>query len=112
MTKYGNNLNWCFLEDDWISSQTIEIWGTIGPQQEEVIAYAVDKYSAKRIVDALITTDNVNAPSNKLTKKETVLLQFIAANCAEPWTTMANNAIMWNDREAYNKLKAKFGEIY
>lgn len=80
---------------------------------EEVMAHGTDKYNTMHIVDALILAEKVgDNPENKLTKHEIVFLQFISSNCAEPWTTMADNAIMWNDREAYNTLKAKFSEIY
>ncbi len=110
--KYGNSNTWCFTEDGWEASRPIEIWQSVG-EGEEVIAHATDKYNAQRLVDALILSEKVGSdPKNKLTKREIVFLQFVSSTCPEPWTTMADNAIMWNDREAYNTLKAKFSEIY
>jgi hypothetical protein len=111
--KYGNNLAWVFLEDGWETTRPLEVWHSLGNGEEEVMAHATDKYNAMQIVDALILSTNTKgSPDNQLTKKEIVFLQFVSGNCPEPWTTMADNAIMWNDREAYNTLKAKFSEIY
>jgi hypothetical protein len=111
--KYGNDKVWCFLEDGWDTTRPIEVWHTLGKGEQEVMAHATDKYNAMQVVDAIIVADNVNDdPENKLTKHEIVFLQFVCSNCLEPWTTMADNAIMWNDREAYNTIKAKFPEIY
>jgi len=114
MTKrYGNDLVWCFLEDGWETNRPIEVWHSIGKGLEEVMAHATDKYNAMQIVDALILSNNVNEdPVNKLSKKEIELLSFIESRCQEPYSTMAGNAIMWNDREVYTTLKAKFNEIY
>lgn len=111
--KYGNDKVWCFLEDGWETTRPIEIWHAIGLGHEEVIAHGTDKYNAMMIVDALILAEKTNnEPDNKLTKRETVLLQFVASECSEPWATMATNAITWNDRDAFERLKAKFNEIY
>lgn len=111
--KYGNDWAWCFLEDGWEFSRPIEIWHTLGMGQEEVIAHATDKYNAMQIVDALILSNNTKGNSkNQLTKKEIVFLQFVSSNCPEPWSTMADNAIMWSDRMVYETLKSKFSEIY
>lgn len=111
--KYGNDNAWFFHEEGYDTSRTIEIWHSLGSGESEVMAHASDRYNAEQIVDALIVAENVNDdPENKLSKKEVVFLQFVSANCPEPWTTMADNAIMWNDRDAYNTLKAKFSEIY
>ena len=111
--KYGNDRAWCFLEDGWDSAHPIEVWHDLGNGEEEVMAHATDKYNAMQIVDALIIAENTSKdPVNKLLKKEVVFLQFVESNCAEPWSTMASNAIMWNDRDVYNNLKSKFNEIY
>lgn len=110
--KYGNDNYWCFLED-WDSSKPIEIWHDIGSKQSEVIAHATDRFNARQIVDSLITADNVNdGPEKKLTKKELVFLAFVESQCPEPWSTMASNAILWNEKDTYNNLKNKFNEIY
>ena len=111
--RYGNSLVWCFTEEGWDNNRSIEIWHAFGKDREEVMAYATDVYSAKQIVDALIVAENVSDdPGNKLIKKEIELLSFIEARCPEPYSTMATNAIMWNDRKGYKTLKAKFNEIY
>jgi len=111
--KYGNDAAWCFLEDGWETARPIEVWHSLGTGSEEVIAHATDRYNAMLIVDALVLKDKFkDDASNKLTKHEVVFLQFVSSNCSEPWSTMADNAIMWNDREAFNTLKAKFNEIY
>ena len=111
--RYGNDLFWCFTEEGWDNNRPIEIWQAIGLGHEEVMAYATDKYNAMQVVDALIVAENVNEDAgNKLIKKEIELLSFIEARCPEPYSTMATNAIMWNDRGVYKTLKAKFNEIY
>lgn len=111
--KHGNNRFWCFLEDNWDTNKPIEVWQSLGDGNEEVMAHATDRYNATKIVNSLITAENVrDNPTAKLPKKAIVFLQFVSANCNEPWTTMAANAIMWNDQSEYEKLKAKFGEFY
>ena len=111
--RHGNDLFWCFLEDGWETSRPIEIWHSIGQGAEEVMAHGTDKYNAMQVVDALITHDNVSDnPENKLTKKELALMSFIESQCPEPYCTMAANAIMWNDKDLYNKLKSQFSVIY
>lgn len=107
-TRYGNDNYWCFLEDTWINKE-IAIWK--GPvNSEEIIARASDKYEAKRIVDALLAYENSN--DGQLHKKELAFLEFIASNSQEPYATMASNAILWNDKEAYKKLLSDFPVIY
>lgn len=110
MTKrYGNDHFWCFLEDGW-NGKEVAIWK--GPENsEEVIARAKDKYEAKTIVDALLNYVHIDDKS-KLGKKELAFLEFVCANCVEPYATMASNAILWNDREIYNKLKTDWPTIY
>lgn len=112
--KYGNEHYWCFIEDNWDKSRPIEIWQSLDQgADEEVMAHATDRYNAQQIVDALITADKVNDdPDNKLSKKELVFLSFVESQCPEPWSTMAANGILWNDKDVYNNLKAKFSEIY
>ena len=111
--KHGNENAWCFLEDGWETSRPIEIWQSIGKGMEEVVAHATDRYNAMRIVDALNIARNIgDDPANQLSKKETEFLQFVAARCNEPWATMADNALTWNDRETYNNLLSKFPVIY
>lgn len=111
--KYGNDNVWCYLEEDWSSSKSVDIWHSIGTGQEEVMAHATDRYNAKKIVDAFITSNNVKKNGKQgLDKKEVVFLEFVSSNCAEPWSTMANNALLWQDKEAYNRIKTKFSEIY
>lgn len=113
MKKYGNDIYWCFLEDGWEASRPIEIWKDIGLGQSEVIAHASDKYNAMMIIDALLTHDNITDNKGEiLSKKETIFLSFVESNCPEPYATMAANAILWNDKEAYKNLKSKFNEIY
>ena len=107
--KYGNDQYWCFIEDEW-STREIAIWR--GPKEhEEIVARAPNKYDAKLVVDALTqyrTTDNKNI----FTKKEMAFLEFVVAHCVEPYSTMAANAILWNDWDTYNKLKSDFIQIY
>ena len=111
--KHGNENFWCFLEEGWDTSRPIEIWHAHGEGTEEVMAHAVDRFNAMQIVDALITHDNVNDDgTDKLTNKELAFLSFVESQCQDPYSTMAMNAIMWNDRDLYNNLKSKFPEIY
>lgn len=108
-TKYGNDHYWTFIEAGW-NGKEVAIWK--GPEgQEEVIARAKDKYEAKTIVDALLQHTNVE-DSSKLTKKELAFLEFVCSNCVEPYATMASNAILWNDKAAFEELKNKFATIY
>jgi hypothetical protein len=107
--RYGNDHFWCFLEDGWTGKE-VAIWK--GPENsEEVIARAKDKYEAKTIVDALLNYVHIEDKS-KFGKKELAYLEFVCANCPEPYATMASNAILWNDREIYTKLKNEFPTIY
>jgi hypothetical protein len=113
LKKHGNDQFWCFLDDGRGTNRTIEIWQSIGADQEEIMAYGNDRYNAMQIVDALILADKVNDNAdNKLNKHEMMFLQFVESNCQEPFSTMAGNAILWSDREVYNNLKSKFKEIY
>lgn len=107
--KYGNGNYWCFIEDGW-NGKEVAIWR--GPEgQEEIIARAKDKYEAKTIVDALLKHTEIEDKS-KFSKKEMVFLAFVESNCVEPYSTMASNAILWNDWETYKKLKDEFPVIY
>jgi hypothetical protein len=107
--RHGNNNYWCFLEDGW-NGKEVAIWK--GPEgAEEIVARASDKYEAKRIVDALLNYAMVE-DTTKFGKKEMVFLEFVCANCVEPYSTMASNAILWNDVDTYNKLKTDFPKIY
>ena len=106
--RYGNDYYWCFIEDG-LKGKEVAIWR--GPDgKEEIICRATDKYEAKLIIDALLnyTVKDIGA----LGKKELAFLEFVCSNCVEPYATMASNAIMWNDREAYDKLKNDFPIIY
>jgi len=105
--KYGNDTYWTFFEDGW-SSKEVAIWK--GPEgSEEIIARAVNKYDAKTIVDALLHHVNTDAG---LTNKELAFLEFVMAQCPEPYSTMASNAVLWKDKKTYQTLKEKFAEIY
>jgi hypothetical protein len=107
--KYGNCKYWCFIEDGW-SGKEVAIWK--GPEgSEEIIARAKDKYEARNIVDALLKFANVEDTS-KLSKKELAFLEFVCANCVEPYATMASNAILWQDHAVFEELKTKFPTIY
>jgi hypothetical protein len=107
--RYGNDHFWCFIEDGW-NGKEVAVWK--GPEDtEEVIARAKDKYEAKTIVDALLNYVHIE-DKTKFGKKELAFLEFVASNCVEPYATMASNAILWNDRETYNKLKSDFPVIY
>jgi hypothetical protein len=107
--KYGNDKFWCYIEDKW-DGKEVAIWK--GPEdQEEVIARAVNKYEAKSIVDALLSYATTEDKS-KFSNKELAFLEFVMAHCVEPYSTMAGNAVLWNDWDVYNKLKADFNVIY
>lgn len=107
--KYGNDHYWTFIEEGW-NGKEVAIWK--GPDgQEEVIARAKNKYDAKFIIDALLNYACVE-DKTKFGKKELAFLEFVCSNCIEPYATMASNAIIWNDREAYDKLKNDFPTIY
>lgn len=108
-TKYGNENCWCFVDDGW-SGKEVAIWKRVS-NQEEIIARATDKYEAKRIVDALLAFENTNG-GMILDKKALAFLEFVRANCPEPYSTMATNAIMWNDMETYKKLLSDFPVLY
>lgn len=106
--RHGNSEYWCFLEEGW-DHKEVAIWK--GPDgQETVIARAVDKYQAKAIVDALLNFRNTK--TDKLGTKEIAFLEFVEAQCPEPYATMAANAILWEDLDVYNKLKSDFNVIY
>lgn len=108
-TRYGNDHFWCFLEDGW-NGKEVAVWK--GPENsEEVIARAKDKYEARTIVDALLNYVHIE-DKTKFGKKELAFLEFVCANCVEPYATMASNAILWKDREIYTKLKTNFSTIY
>ena len=107
--QYGNDIYWCFVEDGW-NGKEVAIWR--GPKDnEEIIARATDKYEAKRIIDALLTSNN-STKGIVLDKKALAFLEFVKAQCPEPYSTMAVNAIAWNDQNAYNKLISDFPMIY
>lgn len=107
--KYGNDHYWAFIPDEW-DNKEIAIWR--GPEVvKEIIARAIDKYEAKLLIDALLNYVSIEDKS-KFGKKETVFLEFVCSNCPEPYATMARNTILWNDRQQYNGLIAKFSEIY
>ncbi len=107
--KYGNDHFWTFIEDGW-NGKEVAVWK--GPEDNaEVIARAKDKYEAKTIVDALLNYVHIE-DKTKFGKKESAFLEFVASNCVEPYATMASNAMLWNDRETYNKLKSDFSMIY
>lgn len=106
--KYGNDQYWIFISSGW-NEKKIAVWRK-NIDGGEVIAHAKDKYEAKLIIDALLnyTVKDIGA----LGKKELAFLEFVCSNCVEPYATMASNTIMWNDREAYEKLKNDFPTIY
>jgi len=106
--RYGNDHFWCFIDEK--PGKEVAIWR--GPDgAEEIIARAADRYEAKQIVDALLNYVNVE-DKTKFGKKEMAFLDFACANFVEPYSTMASNAILWNDREIYNNLKRDFPTIY
>ena len=108
--KYGNDIYWCFVENKW-KDREVAIWHGNGEGTEEIIARACNFYEAKTIVDALLQHVNVE-DSSKLTNKELAFLEFVVANCVEPYATMASNAIIWNDKSVFEELKNKFAIIY
>ena len=108
--KYGNDSFWCF--DDEHGPTQIAIWKGIKDGECTVIASAHDKYEAHFIVDALIKYGNDSIHNFKLGKKELTFLEFVQHHCVEPYSTMAGNAILWNDFEAYKNLIEKFPVIY
>jgi hypothetical protein len=112
--KYGNDNFWCFIESYSVKNKEIAIWhgySTSSPPTSEIIARAIDEFEAKKIIDALIAFDS-NKSVGELSKKELAFLEFIEAKCQEPYSTMAGNAIIWKDREAYFGLLSKFSSIY
>ena len=105
--KYGNSNYWAFVEDEY-NGKEVAVWK--GPEdKEQIIARALDKYQAINIIDALLNYTHCDV---KIGPKEMAFLQFVEANCIEPYATMAANAILWKDLDAYNTLKNKFPEIY
>ena len=107
--KYGNKNFWCFVPEKW-NEKEVAIWK--GPEGfEEIIARALNKYEAKMIVDALLNYVYIE-DKTKFGKRELAFLEFVKANCAEPYVTMAANAILWNDRPTYENLKNDFPTIY
>lgn len=111
--KYGNDSVWTFIEEGYDSTKWIEVYHQIQDGEIEVLAHARDAHNARKIVDALITTENVKGnPDNKLTKREIVFLQFVASYGSEPFTTRANNAILFNDRTRYEEIKREFASFY
>jgi hypothetical protein len=105
--KYGNDNYWAFFEESW-SGKEVAIWK--GPEgSEEIIARAKDKYEAKTIVDALLKYTNTDVG---LSNKQLAFLEFVTAQCVEPYATMASNAILWKDKIAYETLKNQFPQIY
>lgn len=112
--RYGNDYYWTYI-DDGSDLKEYTIWERGLCVDKEVgsptrMAVANSKYDAKRIVDSLLAYKNITA--GLLGKKELVFLDFVKANCPEPYSTMAANAILWNDTEAYNKLRMDFPVIY
>jgi hypothetical protein len=106
--KYGNDHFWAFIDEK--PGKEVAIWK--GPEgSEEIIARATDKYEAKQIIDALLNYVHIE-DKTKLGKKEMAFLEFIASNVVEPYSTMASNAIIWNDREVYLRLLNDFPTIY
>jgi hypothetical protein len=106
--KHGNDLYWTFLEEI-PSGREIGIYQKLGDEYF-LLAKTFDKYSAMAIVNALIAYKPDH--QNTLSKKELAFLDFVKAYCPEPYSTMAMNAIMWNDKESYKKLRNDFPVIY
>lgn len=107
--RYGNSHYWAFFEE-LHNKPEIAIWATAADGNPNIIARVANKYNAQHIVDALISyKPGIN---NKFGKKEIAFLDFVKENCQEPYATMANNAIIWNDDETYNKLRDEFPMIY
>jgi hypothetical protein len=109
--RYGNERYWCYISTDAKPVMEVAVWRSVGKGGSYIVARAVDVYEAKKLVDALLAYSN-NVEKNKLGKKETLFLEFVMANCVEPYATMASNAILWNDWDVYNKLKSDFPVIY
>lgn len=109
--RYGNDHYWAFLEIV-PSGREVAIYQAIDGEENapRIVARATSKYDATMIIDSLISYKNTSQPS--LLKKEILFLEFVKANCPEPYSTMAANAILWNDKEAYNKLRMDFPVIY
>lgn len=109
--RYGNDHYWAFVEIV-PSGREIPIYQSIIGEENapRIVARATSKYDATVIVDALISHKNTSQLI--LAKKEIVFLEFVKANCPEPYSTMAANAILWNDKETYNKLRTDFPVIY
>ena len=108
--KYGNDKYWCFVED-LPNRMEVAIWkGSDGLSQEYIMARASDKYEAKAIIDALLSYSPKE--EKNFGEKELAFLEFVCSQCREPYATMASNAILWTDREVYNRLKNDFPNIY
>jgi hypothetical protein len=112
--RYGNDYYWTYI-DDVSELKEYTIWERGLCVDKEMgsptrMAVANSKYDAKRIVDALLAYKNTTV--GLLGKREFVFLDFVKANCPEPYSTMAANAILWNDKDAYNKLRMDFPVIY
>lgn len=113
--RYGNDHYWTYLEDPFNRSEYIiweksEVSDELGRSSPTKLAITANKYDAKRIVDALLVYKNNDV--SVLGKKELIFLDFVKANCPEPYSTIAANAILWNDKQAYNKLRNEFPVIY
>lgn len=112
--RYGNDHYWTYLEDipnrDHIIWEKSDARDELGRSSPSKIAISSSKYDAKRIVDALLAYKN--SDFLVLGKKELIFLDFVKANCPEPYATIAANAILWNDKDAYNKLRMDFPVIY
>ncbi len=106
--KHGNDIYWTFVEE-LPTGRELGIWQKLG-EECFLLAKTFDKYSAISIVNALIAYKPEHQET--LSKKELVFLDFVKANCPEPYSTMAINAIAWNDRDVYNKLRNDFPVIY
>ncbi len=106
--RHGNDVYWTFLEK-LPSGREIGIYQKLGDSQF-LLAKTFDKYSAIAIVNALISYKPEHQET--LSKKELAFLDFVKAYCPEPYSTMAANAILWNDKEVYNKLRTDFPVIY
>jgi len=109
--KYGNDFCWCFIEDKLLDNKEVAIWRDNKTGDPYIICRAIDKYEAKKIVDALLAFNNTTK-GMVLDKKEIIFLEFVKSTCKEPYATMASNAILWDDREAYKKLLSDFSVLY
>lgn len=107
--KYGNDNYWCFIPEGW-NGKEVAIWKN-NENGGEIIARIVNKYDAKKIVDALLKYADTE-DATQLDKKELAFLEFVCSNCIEPYATMAANAILWNDKVACKDLIDKFPTIY